>query len=324
MLLPKRNSQVFWVAAEADALATIAGRVPPEFVAQAMPGGKLAPNLARRGIQGQRNLNPDIGFAYFNMEDPVVGGYTPERVALRRAIALGYDNRSEIAQIRNGGIPGQSPVVPHTSGYDPDFKSEMGDFDPVRARALLDLYGYTDRDGDGWRERPDGSPLRLRMGTQPDQLSRKLTELWKKCMTALGIQIEFAPAQWPENLKAARAGKLQMWALGSSADKPDGQGGLAKLYSAEIGSQNFARFVLPEFDALYERMRALPDGPERLALFERAKRIAVAYMPYKVTAHRVEADLLHGWVSGYRRPLFWLDWWQMVDVDMARRAAWKP
>ena len=32
----------------------------------------------------------------------------------------------------------------------------MSDYDPARAKALLDLYGYVDRNGDGWRERPDG------------------------------------------------------------------------------------------------------------------------------------------------------------------------
>ena len=57
-------------------------------------------------------------------------------------------------------------MVPHTTGYDPNFKSEMGDYDPARAKALLDLYGYVDRDGDGWRELPDGKPLVLEMATR--------------------------------------------------------------------------------------------------------------------------------------------------------------
>jgi peptide/nickel transport system substrate-binding protein len=30
--------------------------------------------------------------------------------------------------------------------------------------------------------------------------------------------------------------------------------------------------------------------------------------------------MLHPWVIGYRRPLFWLEWWHMVDVDTAVRA----
>jgi hypothetical protein len=68
-------------------------------------------------------------------------------------------------------------------------------------------------------------------------------------------------------------------------------------------------------------MLVIPDGHERERLFYKAKEIAVAYMPYKYTAHRMEADMLHPWVDGYRRPLFWLDWWHMVDIDNSKRAA---
>jgi len=318
------QSQPMWLSflnAEVDALATNAGRVPPDFLALAMPGGKLAPFLAKRGVQGIRNLNADSGLAYFNMDDPLVGGYTPDKVALRRAIGLAYDVDTEIRQIRRGGIRAQSPVVPHTTGYDLKFKSEMGDYDPARARALLDLYGYVDRDGDGWREQPDGQPLVIEMASQPDDLTRKFDELWKKNLTAIGIRIEFKPAQWPENLKAARAGKVQFWQLGSSAAGSDGHGALSRLFGPQIGSQNLARFKNAEFDRIYERMRVIPDGPEREQLFLKAKQIAVAYMPYKHTAHRMEADMLQPWVVGYRRPLFWLEWWHMVDIDATKLPA---
>ena len=318
------ESQPMWLAflnGQVDALATNAGRVPPDFLAQAMPGGKLAPYLVKRGIQGTRTLNPDSGLAYFNMEDPLVGGYTPDKIALRRAISLAYDVSAEINQIRRGGTPAQSPVVPHTSGYDASFKSEMGEYNPARAKALLDTFGYRDRDGDGWRELPDGKPLVLEMATEPDQLKRKFDELWKKNMTAVGLQIRFKPAQWPENLKAARAGKAMLWVLGSSAAAPDGQGSLARLYGPQSGSQNLARFKLAEFDRIYERMREVPDGPEREQLFLDAKRLAVTYMPYRFTAHRTEADMLQPWVAGYRRPLFWQEWWHLVDIDLAKKPA---
>jgi ABC-type transport system substrate-binding protein len=296
--------------------------VPLEFANQAVPNGKLAPNLARRGIQLHRALNPDSAFTYFNMEDPVVGGYTPERIALRRAIALGMDVQREIRVIRRGqAVPAQSLIVPHTTGYDARFKSENGDFDPARAKALLDLHGYVDRNGDGWRDQPDGQPLTLEVATQPDQLSRQFDELWKKNMERIGIRVKFFPGKWPEQLKAARAGKLMLWTLGSSAAGLDGQGALARLYGPQAGSQNLARFKNAEFDRIYERMQVMADGPEREALFDQAKRISVAYMPYKTTVHRFTNDLVQPWVQGYRRPLFWNDWWHMVDIDAARAPA---
>jgi ABC-type transport system substrate-binding protein len=296
-------------------------RISADFVNIALPNGKLAPSLARQGVQLERTLAADLTMTLYNMDDPVVGGMAPEKVALRRAINLAIDLDKEIRLVRRGqAIPAQTPVMPLTYGYDPKARSEMGEFNRARAKALLDAFGYVDRDGDGWREMPDGSPLQLEYATQPDQASRQLNELWRSDMKAIGIRIAFKPAKWPENLKAARAGKLMMWGVGLSAASPDGQGVFGRGYSPDIGGQNLARFRLPEFDRVYEAMKKTPDGPERLALFEKANKILISYAPYKFHVHRIHSDLMHPWVHGYRRPPFWSEWWHYVDVDEDLRA----
>ncbi len=307
---------------EIDALAANAGSVPLEFAPLAVPNGRLAPNLAKRGVQLHRNLRADNALLFFNMDDPVVGGYTPEKVALRRALSLAYDVDREVRLVRRGqAVPAQSPVMPGTRGYDPAFRSSMSAHDPARARALLDLYGYVDRDGDGFRELPDGRPLVLQISTEPEQIYRLFNDVWRRCLLDVGVRCEFKIAQWPTNLKSALGGTLQIWMLGDSAGEPDGQDALRRWYGPESGQGNLARFKLPAFDALFERMQALPDGAERDALFLECKRLAAAYMPYKVLVHRIANELLHPWVSGYRRTPFWNDWWHMVDVDTALRAA---
>jgi ABC-type transport system substrate-binding protein len=298
-------------------------RLGYEFVPTAMPHGKVAPNLAKKGVQGFRVADPATQLMLFNMEDPVVGGYAPERIALRRAIALGMDTRTEIQHAYSGlGMVAQTLYLPFTSGFDPRDKSEFGDYDPARAKALLDI--YVDRDGDGWREMPDGSPLVLRVASQSDQRSRRINEVFHKNMEALGIRVGFNIAQWPENLKAARAGKLAMWSVGSYASAPDGQGALTQYHSKQIGGENFARFRLPAFDALYERIQVLPDGPEREALFREAQKLAIAYMPYKHKLSRLSTDMAYPWVVGYRRPVFWTHWWQYVDIDESRKPRRSP
>jgi ABC-type transport system substrate-binding protein len=319
------EAQPYWLAflnAEIDTAVSKTGAVPGEYVNQAAPNGKLAPNLARRGIRMARQANPDSTYVYFNMDDPVVGGYTPDKVALRRAIGLGT-NVDKLIRVgyRGQAVPAQGPIVPHTTGFDPAFKSEMGDFDPARARALLDMFGYVDRDGDGWRERPDGKPLTIDRMTGSDQIAREFEALWKKDMADIGIRTTGAVAQWPEQLKLARAGKLQVWSLAGSATNPDGLGSLMRFDSTQAGGQNFARFKSAEFDAVYRRLSALPDGPEREALFREAKLLAVAYMPYKMNVHRISTDMWHPWVDGVRRPLFWQDWFHMVDIDPGKKAA---
>jgi ABC-type transport system substrate-binding protein len=294
--------------------------VPLEFTDLAVPGGRLAPSLARRGMQLRIQPRPDIYLSYFNMEDPVVGGYTPEKVALRRAIALAYSNEAEIRLLRHHmAIAPQGLIVPGVAGYDPTLRSAMSDYSPERARALLDLYGYLDRDGDGWRELPDGSPLVLHFATESDSTSRALNELWHKGMDAIGVRMVFERAQWPENFKQARAGKLQMWSMSASAGLPDLEDSLSNGYGPAKGENNCARFDLPAFNALYERLLVLSDGPERAAAAREAEKLLLAYMPYKAQAHRVRAWVSQPWLAGWPSNPFVYGWWRFLDIDPARR-----
>jgi ABC-type transport system substrate-binding protein len=296
--------------------------VPLEFVNQAAPNGKLAPHMAKRGIQLYQTLAPDRVQFYFNMEDPLVGGYTADKVALRRAISLATDIEREIAQVRRGqAIPAQSIVAPHSYAYDPAYRSENSSYDMARAKALLDMYGYTDRDGDGWRDQPDGRPLTIEYATTPDGLSRQFDEVWQKNLDAVGLRTEFKVAKWPEQLKKARAGQLMVWMVGQTSETPDVQDAFEAVYGPSSGNQNFARFKLPAFDALYERMQVLPDGPERLEAVVKANKLLTAYMPQRYTVHRVITDMAYPWLIGYRRPNFGNQWWHYVDIDNSKRPA---
>jgi ABC-type transport system substrate-binding protein len=299
-------------------------QVPEDFTHVAIPNNKIAPNLHKRGIYAVRYPRADVSVSYFAMENPVVGGYTPDKVALRRAISLAVDLDEEIRVARRGqAIAAQSPIGPQTWGYDPDFRSEMSEFSRAKAQALLDLYGYVDRDGDGWREQPDGSPLVLEYTTEPDDFRRQLATLWQKNMKAVGLRMTFNFAKWPENLKASRNGRLMMWGLGWSTD-PDGAGFLVLGYGPQKGQGNHSRFDLPEFNRLYELQRRLPNGPERMAAMNEAKKLMIAYMPYKAHAHRIYTDLAYPWVVGYHRNVFVRDFWRYVDIDTAELARRKP
>ncbi len=289
--------------------------IPVDLANLIVPNGQLAPNLAKRGVQMDRTPRPSVDMALFNMEHPVVGGHDSQQVALRRAISLAYSADDEIRLVRKGqSVPSQSPVAPLTTGFDPTFRSEMSEFNPARAKALLDAFGYVDRNGDGWRERPDGTPLLLEMATQPDQLSRQLDELWRKAMTAIGIDMQFKSAKWPENLKNSRAGKLMMWRVGWSATQPDGDTFLALGYGPNKGQANHARFDLPAFNRLYALQQTLPDGPEREAAFFDAKKLFVAYAPYKFLGHRIDTSVAHPWIVGYRRHPFMRDFLKYIDI----------
>ena len=290
--------------------------VPGPYASIAAPHGELAPFLRRKGVRLQTSLRSDMGMTFFFMEHPLVGGYTPEKVALRRAIGLAFDGNAYIRRVLGGlAVPAQSTIAPFTSGYDAAYKSKMSDHDPARAKALLDLYGYVDRNGDGWREQPDGKPLVLKLASQSDQRSRTNNELWKRSMDAVGVKVEFEIATWPELLKRSRAGTLMMWGYAWSAGSPDGGFFLAIAYGPNAGDANDPRFSLPAFDRLYERQLVLPDGAEREAVMRQAKDTLVAQMPFKVHAHRIVHDLVQPGTRHYWRHPFMRDIWRFVDVD---------
>ena len=213
----------------------------------------------------------------------------------------------------------QTCALPILLGYDPKFNVGKS-YDPARANALLDMFGFVDRNGDGWRELPDGSPLTFVYATTPDQASRPYTELWKKNMDAIGIRMQVEVAKWPDLRKKSKLGKLQNWHLAWSADYPDGENFYQLLYGPNCGSSNDGCFQLPEFDALYDKAAALPPGPERTAIYSQMARIVTVYAPFKLHSHRKRNQLVQPWVLGWRKHPFLREGYKYVDIDLQRRA----
>ena len=284
-------------------------------------GAKLKPDYAQRGIGWYRVPEPGLIFAYFNMDDPVVGGYEREKIALRRAMALGF-NVDELIRVSYKGqaLPATQPVPPGVSGHDPNAKSQLK-FDPAAAKVLLDKFGYKDCDGDGFRELPGCKPLLIEQGSATTARDREISELWKKNMDAIGVRMTFLNQPWPELLKQAKAGKLQMWRLGWFSSVSDGESFLGLVYGKRIGQNNYSHFNLPEYNKLFEQAKRLPDGPQRTALYRKMSDIIVAYSPWHMIMNRLNNTLVHPWVQGYKQHAFNEHNWRYLDIDLPRRAA---
>jgi ABC-type transport system substrate-binding protein len=200
-------------------------------------------------------------------------------------------------------------------GADPDIAGPLAEFNPAKAKALLDVYGYVDRDGDGYREAPNGAKLVLELATTPDSQGKQLDELWRKFMDRVGLRIEFRKGKWPEHLKDSRAGKLMMWSLGWIAAMPDADTFYTILYGPNKGQSNQSRFDLPQWNALYDKAKVLPDSPERDRLYREMDKLFFAYAPMRPIAHRITTGLAHPWVIGYRRHPVLREFWKFLDID---------
>jgi ABC-type transport system substrate-binding protein len=292
---------------------------PEDFANISFPGNVIAPGLKKQGIQMQQIAALDIHFVYFNMEDPIVGGYTNDKIALRRAISLGYKTEDEINIIRKGqAIPANTPYAPGVQGYDANFRTNIGEYDPAKSKALLDLFGYKDIDGDGYREMPDGKPLVLLYYSTPTERDKQYDELWTRSMDAIGLKLQVRKGKWPDHLKESNAGKLMMWQLGGSATTPVADTWLQTYYGPNSGFKgNRSRFQLAAYDKLFEASEKLGDTPERTKLYQEMARLLTAYAPMKVNVHRILTDLYFPYVIGFRRPpVQSQSWWRFVDVDV--------
>ena len=295
-------------------------RLPAEFIEEALVGGKLSPKLSATGIQHEMLRRPETWWTYFNMEDPVVGGYAPEKIALRRAIGMAYNTEEYIRVIRKGrAVPAQNIIPPDIAGYDPKFKPDAQIYDPATARALLDRFGYKDRDGDGYRRTPEGKPLTIEYWSAPTSFSRQIDELWKKNMDAIGIRIVFKKDRVSELRKMARLGKIPMRYDGWYADYPDAENFMQLLYGPNKGGENNARFNLPAYNALYDQARQLPDSPERTRLFDKMTELVLAYAPWRLSENRLEDQLMQAWVKNYKPHPIRSQSWVYVDIDPALR-----
>jgi ABC-type transport system substrate-binding protein len=252
-----------------------------------------------------------------------VGGYTAERVALRRALVMAHDRNAELHIIRKGqGIVAQSPVPPGVVGYDPDLHSPSQDPDLPRAKALLDTFGYVDQDGDGWRDQPDGKPLMLQYKYNVGgQEARQLGELWVKSMASVGVRGDAVGVQFADLLNDKRVGNFQVAGSAWIADYPDAQNFLQLLYGPNVDQQNDARFRLPEYDRLYDQSLTLPDSPERNRLYREMIRLMLVYAPWRLGVHRIYNHLQYPWVKAYKKhPILYTNF-KYLDLDVAAQQA---
>ncbi|HEX9300795.1 MAG TPA: ABC transporter substrate-binding protein, partial [Casimicrobiaceae bacterium] len=172
-----------------------------EVANRLLADGKLKPAYAARGIVHYVYPEPYTFSIYFNVADPVLGGMSNERIALRRAIALGLDV-TELLKIVYAGqaLPANQIVPPGVGGHDPTLPVKPL-YDPAAARALLDRFGYR-ANGNGSRTMPDGKPLKLTLSQRTGTVSREVETLWKKNMDAIGLTMDFVVAPFQEIIKA--------------------------------------------------------------------------------------------------------------------------
>lgn len=111
-------------------------------------------------------------------------------IRFKQAMSLAI-NREEINELLYFGlaIPSQAVPDPDTSFVEPWMVTYMAEYDPAKANSLLDEIGLV-KGADGFRTRPDGTPLNILMEYSVQAENPKVNELVKEYWGAVGINVQ--------------------------------------------------------------------------------------------------------------------------------------
>lgn len=282
--------------------------------------GNLKAEFAAQGIRMARSVDPEIIYLFFNTQekignDPnVLGGFSREKIALRRAIAMAYNVEDQIRVIRKGqSIRAQYPIPPGVAGHEPDYRNSIV-HDVRLANALLDKMGYQ-RGADGYRRQVNGNPLIIKYFSQPTERDRQFDELMKRSMEKIGLRLEIQKERFAELNKLADQCRLTMRHAAWIADYPDGDNFMQLLYGPNSGQTNSACYRSAEFDRRYEESRRLPHGPQRNQLYREMTRQMEADTAWLLTDSRYRNVLVQPYVFGFKKHPVYAHEFLYMDID---------
>ena len=268
---------------------------------------ELTPMMKAKGIRLVTAVQASIYYMGFNMLDPVVGGDSERARLLRRAISIAVDYEEFISIFANGrGIPAQGPIPPGIFGYregregiNPyvyDWVDGRARRKPIaEAKRLLAAAGYPDG-----RDAKTGKPLLIHLdvtGGGPEDKAR--FDWLRKQFRKIDLQLVIRNTDYNRFQEKMRKGNAQLFQWGWNADYPDPENFLFLLYGpngkVRRGGENAANYANPEFDALFERMKNMDNGPERQALVDRMVEIARRDAPWIWGFHPRQFTLHHAW-----------------------------
>lgn len=273
---------------------------------------QLKAEMQKQGIRLYANKEAEITYSMLNMRDPVVGGNSLDKIALRRAIAMSFNVNEYIRILRKGQAVKAEMLVPAgINGHNPNYRSSVG-YNPLLANKLLDHFGYK-KGPDGYRNLPNGKPLTLKINTESGTASVMYSELWKKNLDAIGIRADFKVSNFADNLKAATQCQYMMWSGAWHADYPEGENFTQLLYGPNVGRGNQSCYQSAAYDNLYKQ--AMQQAPEkRMPFYEKMSRQIEADGTWILQDTRIRNWLIQPEVQGFKAHPIMNTNWQYLDI----------
>jgi oligopeptide transport system substrate-binding protein len=292
-----------------------------------------SPEMIDKGIRLSTLVSATIYYFGFNMKDPLVGGSSERARKLRQAISIAVDMEEYLSIFANNrGVVAHSPVPPGIFGRREDAEGinpvthVWRDGREVRrpiedAIKLLAEAGYP-----GGRDPKTGAPLLLYFDTTsrgPGDKSR--LDWWRKQLAKLSIQLEVRETDWNRFQEKIRKGTQQMYGLGWAADYPDAENFLFLLHGpqarADGAGANSSNYLNPKFDALFEKMKSMPNSPDRQRVIDAMVGMVRHDAPWIFGFHPKEYSLRHSWLANAKPNDMAGNTTKYLRLDVPRREA---
>ncbi len=307
------EDQPMWLQFEVGNIAYT--EVPAEYFETAFNKRtrQLLPQWQQKGVTAFSDYLLDFIFRGFNMEDELLGGYTPERKALRQAIHLAIDLNEFNEVFYNGlNVVYDGPIPPGLDGYPENGQGPVSYRGPnlELARKKLAEAGYPNGEG-----LPPIKFYTSRGGNNPQQL-----ELLKRQLARINVQVDGQLVDFSTLIENTNNKKAPMFGFAWSSDYPDGENNLALFYGPyESPGANHFNYKRPEYDALYEQIAVMPPSPERTAIYEKMRDMVIEDCAYVGSMARERFYIVAPWAVNFRPTERFWSWFKYVDVDDSKR-----
>lgn len=207
-----------------------------------------------------------------------------DRERIAREVFLGY------ATVASG------PFDPAGRQTDPEVKPWP--YDESRAKKLLADAGYSDKNGDGVIDAPNGSPFRFKLSYPSGSATfQRVVFFLKDAFARAGITMEPEPLDWPVLIDRIKRGQFDACSLG--------WGGVVEsdpyqiFHSSQIKDQgdNRTHYVNAKLDALIEQARRTIDEDARMKLWHEVHRILHDDQPYTFLFNRPSLVFINGRIA---------------------------
>ncbi len=285
---------------------------------QAMPRPDvISPDLKARGVKLRKVVSLDINYYIFNMDDPVVGGYSQRARLLRQAVSMAVNSKEEIDLETLGlGMQAQWLTPPGIFGFNPNYVNPYRQFNLQKAKALLAEAGYPKG-----IDPSTGKPLVIYYDNSAvNAQGRQALAITQREIDSLGINLVSRSWRNAEFQDRINGGRFQFTSWGWVADYPDSENFAFLLYSRnKRPGPNVSNYSNPLYDAVFRKMRSLNDTPQRAALIQQLTDISAPDCPLIYTSHSEAYGLVQPWLLNYKPNPIALDGPDYLNINMQMR-----